>query len=208
VDLANGAKLIARSTAIGTAEKFTVVSQSNGTVALLALANNQYVSADLNYSAVLYANRAAASTWEQFTISGGGGGGGGSSDLGPNVIVFDPSMSQTDIQNKVNSVYSAQQNNQFGTARYALLFKPGTYAVDVNVGFYTQVLGLGALPDQVSITQEVHSEPVLADNNATQNFWRGLENFSTVRSFVRSRDTGGATNRVDGRIRARFEAVG
>src|SRR6266542_2961173 len=47
------------------------------------------------------------------------------------------------IQSRLNSVFSQQQSNQFGTNRYALLFKPGSYNVDVNVGFYPQVLGLG-----------------------------------------------------------------
>ena len=37
----------------------------------------------------------------------------------------------------INSVYNQQQSDQFGTGRYALLFKPGTYNVDVHVGFYT-----------------------------------------------------------------------
>src|SRR6266498_3804086 len=66
----------------------------------------------------------------------------GAPDLGPNVFVFDPSMSNATIQSRLNSVFSQQQSNQFGTNRYALLFKPGSYNVDVNVGFYTQVLGL------------------------------------------------------------------
>ena len=29
------------------------------------------------------------------------------------------------------------------------MFKPGTYTVDVPVGYYTQVLGLGDSPDDV-----------------------------------------------------------
>ncbi|HET7500164.1 MAG TPA: hypothetical protein VFK02_04150 [Kofleriaceae bacterium] len=52
--------------------------------------------------------------------------------------------------------------------------------MDIPVGFYTQVLGLGALPDQVNITNQVHSDPALPNNNATQNFWRGVENFSVT----------------------------
>jgi hypothetical protein len=178
-DLANGGRLIASQTAIGTNEKFRMVAQSNGTVAFQAVSNNQWVSADLNISGTLIANRAAASTWEQFTVIGANGG-GGSPNFGPNVIIFDPSVSQTTMQNQINSIGSQQQNNQFGSQRFAIAFKPGTYNVNIPVGFYTQILGLGALPDQVNITNQVHSDPVLPNNNATQNFWRGVENFSVT----------------------------
>ena len=99
---------------------------------------------------------------------------------GPNVRVFDTSMSTSSIQSAINSIYATQQNNQFGPARNAILFKPGTYPVDVPVGFYTHVMGLGARPDDVNITAQVHSDPVLANNNATQNFWRAVENFSVT----------------------------
>ncbi|MFK0244064.1 RICIN domain-containing protein [Amycolatopsis azurea] len=99
-------------------------------------------------------------------------------DLGPNVLVFDPGMSQSAIQSQVNSVFSQQETNQFGTNRKALLFKPGSYNVDVNVGFYTQVLGLGLSPDNVTINGAVHAEADWFQGNATQNFWRGAENLS------------------------------
>lgn len=65
---------------------------------------------------------------------------GNNPDLGPNTVIFDPSMSASSIQSKLNSIFSQQQSNQFGSQRYAVLFKPGTYSADVNVGFYTQVM--------------------------------------------------------------------
>ena len=59
------------------------------------------------------------------------------------------------------------------------MFKPGTYTNDVNVGFYTQVLGLGLSPDAVTINGAVHVEADwFPPQNATQNFWRGAENLS------------------------------
>jgi beta-glucanase (GH16 family) len=61
--------LIASRGAIGATEKFREVTQSNGTVALQAVVNNLFVSADLNLGDVLVANRAVASTWEQFTLA-------------------------------------------------------------------------------------------------------------------------------------------
>jgi hypothetical protein len=99
-------------------------------------------------------------------------------DFGPNVLIFDPSMPSSTIQGKLNTVFNQQQSNQFGAARYALLFKPGSYSVDVNVGFYTQVLGLGNSPDDVNITGAVHAEADWFQGNATQNFWRGAENMA------------------------------
>ncbi|MGW7407590.1 RICIN domain-containing protein [Streptomyces sp. NPDC054833] len=99
-------------------------------------------------------------------------------DLGANVIVFDPSMSSSTIQSRLDTIFRQQETNQFGSQRYAVMFKPGTYSADVNVGFYTQVLGLGLTPDAVSVNGAVHAEADWFQGNATQNFWRGAENLS------------------------------
>ncbi len=100
--------------------------------------------------------------------------------LGPNVMVFDPSMPSAAIQQQIDKVYSTQQHSEFGAARYALLFLPGEYHVDVPVGFYTQVLGLGVTPDAVHIIGNVHSDASLPHNNATCTFWRAAEGFSVT----------------------------
>jgi len=177
VDASNGNRLIASQAAIGTSEKFRMVAQSNGTVSFQAVVNNQWVSADLNIGGTLIANRASASTWEQFTVTGAAAG---APNFGPNVIIFDPSQSQSAMQSQINSIFSQQQNSQFGTGRFAILFKPGSYNLDVPVGYYTEVRGVGALPDQVTINGQVHSDPVLPNNSALVNFWRGVENFAVV----------------------------
>jgi hypothetical protein len=101
-------------------------------------------------------------------------------DLGPNVFVFDPSMSSAAIQQQIDKVYAIQQHSEFGSARYALLFLPGSYSVDVPIGFYTQVLGLGPTPDAVHITGNVHADASLPRNNATCTFWRAAEGFSVT----------------------------
>jgi hypothetical protein len=101
-------------------------------------------------------------------------------EFGPNVLVFGPSQSSSSIQEQIDKVYAVQQHSEFGTARYALLFLPGTYHVDVPVGFYTQVLGLGATPDAVHIAGKVHSDASLPRNNATCTFWRAAEGFSVT----------------------------
>jgi len=108
-------------------------------------------------------------------------------DLGPNALIFTPSMHSAEIQAQIDKVYAIQQHSEFGSARYALLFLPGDYHVDVPVGFYTEVVGLGASPDAVHITGNVHSDASLPRNNATCAFWRAAEGFSVT-------PTGGATS--------------
>jgi len=99
-------------------------------------------------------------------------------DFGPNVLVFNPSMPSAAIQAQIDKVYSVQQHSEFGPERNALLFLPGDYKVDVPVGFYTEVIGLGPSPDSVHITGNVHSDASLPRNNATCTFWRAAEGFS------------------------------
>ncbi len=101
-------------------------------------------------------------------------------DFGPNVTVFDPSMPVAAMQAQIDKVYAAQQHSEFGVQRNAFLFLPGEYHVDVPVGFYTQVLGLGVTPDSVHIVGNVHSDAASRNNNATTTFWRGVEGFSVT----------------------------
>jgi hypothetical protein len=98
-------------------------------------------------------------------------------DFGSNVLVFNPSMASATIQTQIDKVYATQRRNEFGPERNAFLFLPGNYNVDVPVGFYTQVLGLGASPDDVHITGNVHSDAAGRNDNATTTFWRAVENF-------------------------------
>ena len=100
-------------------------------------------------------------------------------NFGANVLVFDPTMSMATIQAQLSAVFAQQQNSEFGTGRYAYLFKPGQYTnLDVNLGYYTQVIGLGQMPDDTVITGNVHSVGALANDNATTTFWRACENFA------------------------------
>lgn len=106
-------------------------------------------------------------------------------DFGPNVLIFDPSMSTSQIQAAVDAIASQQVSNQFGTQRYALLFKPGTYgsaAVPLNfqVGYYTSVAGLGLNPGDVVIngTVDVYNKCSGGSCVALNNFWRSLSNLT------------------------------
>jgi hypothetical protein len=177
---AAGGQLVASATSIGATESFRKIDQDDGSFGLQSVASGQFVSADLNEGAVLHVNRAAiGGAWEAFTFAPAPAGPSAlDPDLGPNVLVFDPSMPASVIQGRLDAVFAAMESNHFGPERYAILFKPGRYDVDVNVGFYTQVLGLGASPDDVTIRGQVHAEADWFDGNATQNFWRGVENMA------------------------------
>src|ERR1700680_5050116 len=115
----------------------------------------------------------------------------GQPDLGPNVYVFSPSMPQSQIQATVNSIATQQIPNQFGTQRYTLLFEPGTYGSAANpltfqVGYYTEVAGLGSSPHDVTIngTIDVYNQcfptttPGTTNCIALDNFWRSLSNLT------------------------------
>jgi hypothetical protein len=111
--------------------------------------------------------------------------------FGPNVIIFNPSMPTGQIQATVDAISTQQVSNQFGTQRYALLFEPGVYGsaatpLTFQVGFYTEVAGLGASPNDVTINGhvDVYNQcfPVApgAPTNCTalENFWRSLSNLT------------------------------
>ena len=101
-------------------------------------------------------------------------------DFGDKVLIFNPSMSAADIQAQIDKVYAIQQQSEFGPDRYALVFLPGKYNVDVPIGFYTEVIGLGATPDAVHIAGNVHADASRPRDNATCTFWRAAEGFSVT----------------------------
>ncbi|WP_237331154.1 adenylyl cyclase [Streptomyces mexicanus] len=134
-------------------------------------------------AAVPLAGTTAGSAFASSPAAGAGGhgaGGHGTAGLGPNVLVFDPSMGDAAIQAQIDAVFAVQESNQFGTERYALAFKPGTYNVEINVGFYTHVLGLGSSPEDVVINGHVTVDAQWFDGNGTQDFWRAAENLTIV----------------------------
>jgi hypothetical protein len=106
--------------------------------------------------------------------------------FGPNVVVLDPSMPQADIQAKLDSISTQQVPSEFGTGRYAILFKPGTYGsaaspLDFQVGYYTQVAGLGATPDDVVVNGAINVFnrcDGAGTCNGLTNFWRSLSNLT------------------------------
>ncbi|MFD3585501.1 discoidin domain-containing protein [Streptomyces sp. NPDC058683] len=105
----------------------------------------------------------------------------GGGDLGPNVIVVDPST--PNLQQKFDSVFAQQESAQFGTGRYQFLLKPGTYnGINAQIGFYTSISGLGLNPDDTQINGDVTVDAGWFNGNATQNFWRSAENLAITPS--------------------------
>ncbi len=108
--------------------------------------------------------------------------------FGSNVYFFAPEDDPQEVQEILEGIWKKQEQNQFGDERYAVYFFPGIYdeKIQARVGFYTQIAGLGALPDDVSLYNLTCDARWLGDNknhNATCNFWRGVENLS-VREYV------------------------
>ena len=107
-------------------------------------------------------------------------------DFGPSVMIFDPSMPTSQIQAAVDAIANQQVDNEMGTQRYALLFMPGTYGsaaspLDFQVGYYTEVAGLGASPTDVTIHGhvDVYNRCLTPSNCiALDNFWRSLSNLT------------------------------
>lgn len=110
-------------------------------------------------------------------------------DLGPNVTVFDPTMSVADIQRTLDLTHEKQVDNEMGSERYAYLFKPGVYGTDaqplqIKVGYYTEIAGLGDSPTDVTINGkvEVYNRCLGSGDNpnciALVNFWRTLSNLT------------------------------
>jgi hypothetical protein len=110
--------------------------------------------------------------------------------FGPNVCVFSPSMSQSAIQADLNNIATQQvpATSQFDSDRYAIFFEPGTYGSNASplvfqVGYYTEVAGLGYMPQDTVINGaiEVFNNLCTAgtsDCNADDNFWRSLSNLT------------------------------
>jgi predicted heme/steroid binding protein len=104
-----------------------------------------------------------------------------STSFGENVFVFDPSMDMKEIQIFIDTIFNRQsgRRSEFSKNRYALLFKTGNYNLDIKIGYYMQVLGLGASPEDVVITGAVRSNTTHG-NSVLTNFWRGAENLTII----------------------------
>ena len=108
-------------------------------------------------------------------------------DLGPNVKIFDPSMSTAEIKATVDAIAAQQVSNQFGTERYALLFMPGSYGSagrrrSTSRSATTRRWPASARsPNDVSVngTIDVYNQCFgPGDCTALVNFWRAMSNLT------------------------------
>jgi hypothetical protein len=120
------------------------------------------------------------------------------SGFGPNVTIFDDTMSTSHIEDTINDIWEQQRNNEMGTDRYSLLFKPGEYGtsadpLQVAVGYYTEVAGLGGSPEDVQINGKIEvfnrcfdasgdpadeGDPDVVECFALNNFWHSISNLT------------------------------
>jgi hypothetical protein len=126
--------------------------------------------------------------------------------FGPYVCVFNDTMPQSAVQADLDAISTQQVpiDAQFNTNRYAILFEPGTYGSSsapliFQVGYYTQVAGLGYLPSDTVINGLIESfaNQCATTNgdywcNSTTNFWRSLSNLTL--NEITNFDTPGPPN--------------
>ena len=110
--------------------------------------------------------------------------------FGPDVCVFNTTMSQATIQGDLNAIAIQQVPvaSQFDSQRYTIFFQPGTYGsasdpLVFQVGYYTEVAGLGAMPQDTVIDGAIDVFNNLctagtSDCNSDDNFWRSLSNLT------------------------------
>ena len=122
--------------------------------------------------------------------------------FGKNVWLMNDSMSTATIRGIFDCLMERQVNNEMGSERYSIFFLPGTYGsasdpLNVLIGYYTEVAGLGATPQEVVINgkievynrcfvQDLYAagkfNPTSAEAGgicfALNNFWRSLSNLS------------------------------
>lgn len=111
-------------------------------------------------------------------------------DFGPNVKIFDSSMSAATIQAQTDAIFALQDFNEMGPERYSLYFKPGIYGsaaqpLDVKVGYNTEVAGLGQDPGDVVINGTVTAAGH-DGSGALTTFWRSISNLRI--ELVRGKD--------------------
>jgi hypothetical protein len=93
------------------------------------------------------------------------------------------------IQAAADAIYAQQVDDEMGTRRYALLFKPGVYGttaqpLQLKVGYYTEIAGLGASPTDVTINGKIDVYNRCLAGGGTSNcvalvnFWRTLSNLT------------------------------
>lgn len=110
-------------------------------------------------------------------------------DFGPNVTIYSPDAPVAQIQADLDALHAQQVDAEMSTTRQAVFFLPGQYGsagqpLQAKVGYYTEISGLGASPEDVTIhgAVEVYNRCLegggTANCLALVNFWRTISNLS------------------------------
>lgn len=72
------------------------------------------------------------------------------------MVIFSPQDDQARINKKMDAIYKKQKDAQFGPDRFGVYFLPGDYTKGqpnhvYNIGYYTSINGLGAVPTQTKL---------------------------------------------------------
>ena len=88
-----------------------------------------------------------------------------------------------DNQLQVNNLFNTQNikaEAEFGDTRVLILLLPGTHTLNIKVGYYTSVVGVGASPEDTVVNGsiEVPNNPDDACIGALDNFYRNISNLT------------------------------
>jgi len=115
--------------------------------------------------------------------------------FGENVFVVEPGQGES-YKDQWNDMYLRwrgwDDNAHFGEHRTAVLLKPGTHNLDINVPYYFSVVGLGARPTDTMVQPGSGGIGLRVDTqgnpNSCNTFWRSIENlemgYSPVQFWV------------------------
>ena len=95
----------------------------------------------------------------------------------PDTVKVLSKASGYEVVDRIYEEMASLDRGQFSTSRYALFFEasPRMHEVDVRVGFYTSVYGLGRHPSDTKIRSVTSTnETPHPELGSLQNFWRRL----------------------------------
>lgn len=112
------------------------------------------------------------------------------------VLIYPDDFNTNEPTSLIFDHFVNRSTGHFSSKRLAVFFRKGTYEnINFPVGYWTQVLGLGETPDEVTFngTLGVYAIPANTDNYAVgslDTFWRSAENFKSDTSFLINNDGG------------------
>lgn len=70
-------------------------------------------------------------------------------------------------------------NGQFSDKKWAIMFLPGVYPLNIRIGYYTSIIGLGQTPNDVVITGNI-----VVEDSSTNWKQEGLSNFTEKAKYL------------------------